>query len=288
VNYKKIILLILIISCLLLNGCSENKFTLETKYYTTSTTNELESKNFNQLLTNKESFAIFIYQPLCAASDAFEVVINDFVSKYQISFYKMSFANMKNTSLNEVIKYYPSLVIYHDGKLVDYLDANSEKDAKYYKSVDKFTEWFASYVKINQNEFSNENNSTSNNENQNSGKIDVKLENIKYDENKVNIYFFWGNGCPHCEAEHHFFEEIATEYGDYYTLNTFEVWYNEDNLDILKQFSQKMGDEVKGVPYTIIGNETFSGFGEKIKEQIKTAIKTQSKNSYDVYFANKD
>ena len=49
-----------------------------------------------------------------------------------------------------------------------------------------------------------------------------------------------------------------------------------------------MGDEVKGVPYTIIGNETFSGFGEKIKEQIKTAIKTQSKNSYDVYFANKD
>ena len=35
-------------------------------------------------------------------------------------------------------------------------------------------------------------------ETNNDTKIDAKLEDIVYDENKVNIYFFWGNGCPHC------------------------------------------------------------------------------------------
>ena len=45
-----------------------------------------------------------------------------------------------------------------------------------------------------------------------------------------------------------------------------------------------MGDEVKGVPYTIIGKETFTGFSEDYEENMLNAIKNQYKNSYDVYF----
>ena len=56
----------------------------------------------------------------------------------------------------------------------------------------------------------------------------------------------------------------------------------------LKQFSEKMGDESGGIPYTIIGNKTISGFGDKAKKQIKDAIMDQYKNSYDVYFDIKE
>lgn len=276
---------LLIVSCLLLSGCGEETFLLEEKYYRNNQVNEIDESGFQTLIEDKESFAMFIYQPLCAASDAFEVVLKEFINRYQISFYKMSFTNMKETSLGEKIKYYPSLVIYQDGKLVDYLDANSEDDKEYYQDIEGFTEWFLDYVTINEDELYNEDmDDNEENVNQVNGKIDAKLENVKYDENKVNIYFFWGNGCPHCEAEHEFFKEIEKEYGKYYNLNTFEVWYNEDNLEILKQFTMKMGDELGGVPYTIVGNKTFSGFGEKAKKQIKEAIMSQYKNSYDVYF----
>lgn len=194
----------------------------------------------------------------------------------------MSFSDMKETELKEYIKYYPSLVIYYEGEIVDYLDANSDSDSEYYKSVDGFKKWFSNYVSI-QKANSNDN-LILEEETNNHTKIDAKLEDIVYDENKVNIYFFWGNGCPHCEEEFKFLKSIETEYGNYFTLNTFEVWYSKDNAKILEQFANAMGDEVSGVPYTIIGNKTFTGFSEKYKEQFLKAIKDQYHNSYDVYF----
>lgn len=261
-------ILVLIVGCLILSGCGETTFSLEEKYYTGGMVTEIEKDGLDKLVNDKESFALFIYQPLCAASEAFEEVLNEFIDEYQVSFYKMSFANMKETPLEKEIKYYPSFVVYKNGKMVEFLDANSEDDKEYYQDVLGFTSWFKKYVILDENEV----------------RKDAKLEEIKYDENKVNIYFFWGNGCPHCEQEHEFFDEIEKEYGKYYNLNTFEVWYNEENLNVYKRFATKMGDEVDGVPYTIVGNKTFSGFGESAKKKIKDAIKEQYKNSYDVYF----
>ena len=46
-----------------------------------------------------------------------------------------------------------------------------------------------------------------------------------------------------------------------------------------------MGDEAKGVPYTIIGEKTFSGYSEEMNDEIIKAIKSQYKDSYDVYFS---
>lgn len=272
------------IFCFLLVGCNnkQDTFSLDKEYYQNNSFNELDKNTFDDLINNKKSFAIFTYQPLCSTSYEFNKILTEFANQYQISFYKMSFSDMKETELKEYIKYYPSLVIYYEGEIVDYLDANSDSDSEYYKSVDGFKKWFSNYVSI-QKANSNDN-LILEEETNNHTKIDAKLEDIVYDENKVNIYFFWGNGCPHCEEEFKFLKSIETEYGNYFTLNTFEVWYSKDNAKILEQFANAMGDEVSGVPYTIIGNKTFTGFSEKYKEQFLKAIKDQYHNSYDVYF----
>ena len=282
---KKIIILMLIISSFLLTGC-DKKFSLNENYYKKAEFTEIEKEEYEKLIKDKESFGMFIYQPLCTTSYNFNKVVTKFMNMYNVSFYKMSFANMKETNLKSKIKYYPSFAIFKDGELVDYLDANSEKDTNKYKSVDYFATWFTSYVKANiVNETVQENEVE---EKQEKLKIDANLENLKYDENKVNIYFFWGNGCPHCEKEFEFFESIETEYGDYFTLNTFETWYDENNREILEQFASNMEDEITGVPYTIIGNKTFKGFSERYEEEMLEAIKEQYKDSYDVYFNNID
>ena len=178
------------IFCFLLVGCNnkQDTFSLDKEYYQNNSFNELDKNTFDDLINNKKSFAIFIYQPLCTTSYEFNKILTEFANQYQISFYKMSFSDMKETELKEYIKYYPSLVIYYEGEIVDYLDANSDSDSEYYKSVDGFKKWFSNYVSI-QKANSNDN-LILEEETNNHTKIDAKLEDIVYEETKVNIYFF--------------------------------------------------------------------------------------------------
>lgn len=286
---KKIVVsILLIITIFSATGCfkkEKEKFLLNEKYYTSSASSDLDVATYNKLIENKESFGIFLYQPLCSVSYKFNKVLTEFSRTYQVSFYKMPFSSIKNTNLKDKIKYYPSFVIFHEGKLVDFLDAESNNDISHYESVKGFKKWFSNYVEFDESK-QNENINIEEEIDENL-KIDSVIENISYNENKINIYFFWGDGCPHCEDEFRFFESIKTEYGDYFVLNKFEVWHNEENKKLLKQFANSMGDEVTGVPYTIIGNETFSGFGEKTVDKMLEAIKNQYQNSYDVYFDKK-
>ena len=39
----------------------------------------------------------------------------------------------------------------------------------------------------------------------------VGIPNVEAKE-KVNLYLFWGDGCPHCEAEQEFLTEIEEEF----------------------------------------------------------------------------
>ena len=121
-------------------------------------------------------------------------------------------------------------------------------------------------------------------DNQTSKKAIREIEGIVYDENKVNIYEFYGQECPHCIKLNSFFEKIENEYGNFYKLNKFETWHNSENLEIYKEFASVLGYEAKGVPFIVIGNQVIRGFSESKEQEIIDAITSQYKNSYDVYF----
>ena len=121
-------------------------------------------------------------------------------------------------------------------------------------------------------------------DNQTSKKTIREIEGIVYDENKVNIYEFYGQECPHCIKLNSFFEKIESEYGNYYTLNKFETWHNSENLEIYKEFASALGYQAKGVPFIVIGNKVIRGFSKSKEQEIIDAITSQYKNSYDVYF----
>jgi len=277
-------LIICLVISVFIIGCGKNVFSLEKQYYEGANLYELEYENLEKLVNDKESFGVFVYQPLCETSSGFENVLNAFTNYYKMSFYKIAFSDIKNTELNKKIKYYPSFIIYKDGKIVDYLEADKDSDINKYKDINEFTNWISSYIKLPEitNEYKEDN------ENLNDFDITVNVDNISYDPNKVNIYLFWGDGCPHCENAKTFFNSIESEYGKYYNLNMFEVWYDQKNQEILRQFSTKMGgEEAGGVPYIIIGEDVYSGFNHSYKNSIIESIVSQYKDSYDVYFSNK-
>ena len=44
------------------------------------------------------------------------------------------------------------------------------------------------------------------------------LSDITFQNDKINLYFFWGDGCPHCEELFSFLESIQNEYGKYFNV----------------------------------------------------------------------
>lgn len=105
---------------------------------------------------------------------------------------------------------------------------------------------------------------------------------IKRSDDKVNIYIFWGDGCPHCKHLAEFFNKHQSEVEKMANLYTLEVWKNSDNLTLMKNFSKFLGETPKGVPYFIIGNKTFSGYSEsdtKTQNRILETIKTEFQKS---------
>lgn len=112
---------------------------------------------------------------------------------------------------------------------------------------------------------------------------ETKIEEIVYDEEKVNIYLFWGDGCPHCEKLTEFLNNIEKEYKVLYNLYKFEVWYNDENSELMDKVAEELGKEPNGVPFLVIGEKSFIGYNESLNEDIKKTIKEQSQNNFDVF-----
>ena len=99
---------------------------------------------------------------------------------------------------------------------------------------------------------------------------------------KIKVYMFRGEGCPHCEEALEFFDELEKDekYKDMYELVKYEVWYDEENAALMEKVAKELGEEASGVPYIVIGDKTFSGYAKeydsKIKETIKTAYESDS------------
>ena len=93
-------------------------------------------------------------------------------------------------------------------------------------------------------------------------------------QEKVTIYFFRGDGCPHCADAEEFFDQIKEdeELKDKFEIKDYEVWYNKDNQKLAEKAAKAMGETLGGVPYIVIGEKSWNGFtdayGEEIKEQI--------------------
>lgn len=136
--------------------------------------------------------------------------------------------------------------------------------------------FFASFIiksgYINAQE--NTQNSTSNNEAAQVG-----------DNNNIDIYFFWREGCPHCAKEKPFLDKMEEKYPEInihrleVTTYPFDPQKNKENRELFLKIGQELGADVSGVPFTLIGREYIIGFyneettGKQIEEKIQCAIK---------------
>lgn len=92
-------------------------------------------------------------------------------------------------------------------------------------------------------------------------------------ENNVTIYFFHGDGCPHCAAEEEYLKKL-----DDVKIVRYEVWYDSSNEEFMQKVKDSFGIEKSGVPLTIIGNSYFIGYSESSDETFNRAINYYKKS----------
>ncbi len=96
-------------------------------------------------------------------------------------------------------------------------------------------------------------------------------------QNNVKIYFFYGEGCPHCAAEEKFLQKLEAKYPQLEVIR-YETYYNKENADLFVKLSEACNTKAMGVPTTFIDEEAIVGFdneelrGRLIEEKIKFCI----------------
>ncbi|HOD01453.1 MAG TPA: hypothetical protein PKH50_01890 [bacterium] len=102
---------------------------------------------------------------------------------------------------------------------------------------------------------------------------------------KVNLYLFWGEGCPHCAREKSFLTKLIKEDPDI-VLHEFEIYKDTYGRARFVEATNKMNIEANGVPLLIIGDRYLVGYldDETTGEEIRRLIEENRKNGcFDVF-----
>ena len=145
---KKIFIIML--SFLILTGCKLNqndgkeRIYLSDNYYNKGEFIEIKS---NDLLDKvNDTYILFTYNSYCSLPVPCEDIFKSFAKKYDIDFISISFEEFKNTKFYNTVKYAPSIIIIKNNEIVDYLDANSDKDLNKYQDQKEFESWLDNYI----------------------------------------------------------------------------------------------------------------------------------------------
>lgn len=107
---------------------------------------ELTGAEYEQLVAEEKSFVVFIDQGGCTTADRLKGYVKDYALEAGVKVYRMMFADARETSLHEYVKYYPSVAVVSKGKVVAWLRADSDEDADYYNDYEAFEGWMRGVV----------------------------------------------------------------------------------------------------------------------------------------------
>ena len=104
-----------------------------------------------------------------------------------------------------------------------------------------------------------------------------------YAKEQVKIYFFHGDGCPHCAEEEKFLKKIEKKYS-YVKIIEYEVWKNKSNAMLMSRVGNRYDVNTSSVPLTVISSSAISGYSDSIGVKIERALKYYKNHPKD----NKD
>lgn len=93
------------------------------------------------------------------------------------------------------------------------------------------------------------------------------------DEPRVPIYFFWGEGCPHCAKAKPVLEDLAKQ-NPSIVFYEFEIYNNAENQQLFSAMSQAYGFEPRYVPTIIVGDAIWEGYADEFASEITAKVES--------------
>lgn len=99
-------------------------------------------------------------------------------------------------------------------------------------------------------------------------------------DKELNIYLFYGDGCPHCAEEEEWFNTYLKKNKNI-KIHKYEVWYDKENQEKYSKVHEILNDTSNGIPYLIIGETVITGFDKDLTpERIRNAVEYYSNVNY--------
>ena len=95
---------------------------------------------------------------------------------------------------------------------------------------------------------------------------------------KVDLYLFYSDACPHCAKEKIFLEDMKSKYNNL-NIHLYEV-SNEENDKLMGEVKSTLNSDNPYVPYTVIGTRSYTGYNDNVGSQIEASIKEYSNKKH--------
>lgn len=95
----------------------------------------------------------------------------------------------------------------------------------------------------------------------------------------VDVYLFYGEECAYCHEEREFLDILERQYQDNINVYEYEVWHNTENSDLLSSVRDEMDDKGEGVPFTVIGDKSITGYTNNTASEIQKLINENLKEN---------
>ena len=97
-------------------------------------------------------------------------------------------------------------------------------------------------------------------------------------KNDVNLYLFWGDGCPHCAHAKDVLEPYIKQQ-DNIGYQKFEIYYNVENQKKMQSVAEALNIDASGVPLLVVGDRPYIGFSDNTGTEIKERLEYCSVNA---------
>ena len=103
--------------------------------------------------------------------------------------------------------------------------------------------------------------------------------NGKLSAKEVNVYVFFGKTCPRCEEALEYLNKIKNKYD--LNIIKYEVWFNENNSQKMKDIANYLDVNPSGVPFVIIDNTPIFGYSTGVTDDVyKYHIKLAKRKNF--------
>lgn len=89
--------------------------------------------------------------------------------------------------------------------------------------------------------------------------------------NKTDLYFFYGQGCPHCAKAEIFLDEIKDIYPKLNIIK-HETYSDSESRELFAKMAQAFGTEISGVPTFFIDSKVIVGYSTEIGDNVSDEI----------------